>query len=357
MNGRRRFMLQSCAAFALGSLPLAAACGRKRPSSREDVLASIASELAVPAMRVLSELDAQLARALDALPAAPRAADLSPAREALRQALLGWERAYTFRSGPFVESNAFLRAKFWPVRKSSFEALLLGTDPIDAARVGALGVDVKGLYALERLLWAPRADAPGEPLFSARPERARALANALAADVQKHDQAAAQLLGDGSAFARRFAAAGQASIVLLVNQLIESVEAVVNDRLERALGLHQNRRLKPGELLGDFSGLSSELVCTTLRQVRALYLGPANDGLGVLVKQIAPEIDAHLRDALQGAVAAAEALGAPLEQVVVHDATKLEHARDQARALERAFKAELTSVLGVTLSIAAGDGD
>jgi predicted lipoprotein len=357
MNGRRRFVLQGCAAFVLGSVPLAAACGRKRPASRGDVLARVASEVAVPAMRVLAALNAQLSRALHALPTAPRGAALDPARKALGLALLAWERAYTFRSGPFVESNAFLRAKFWPVRKSSFEALLLGTDPIDAGRIGALGVDVKGLYALERLLWAPRPDAPGEPLFSARPERARALASALAADIEKHGQAAAQLLGDGSAFTTRFAADGQASIVLLVNQLIESVEAVVNDRLERALGLHRHGRLKPGELLGDFSGLSTELVCTTLRQVRALYLGPADDGLGLLVKQVAPQIDAHLRDALQAAVAAAEALGAPLEQAVSHAATKLEGARDQARALERAFKAELTSALGVTLSIAAGDGD
>lgn len=357
MSSRRRFLLQSCAACVLGSLPLAAACGRKRASSREDVLASLASGVAVPAMRALSELDARLARALHALPPVPRSADLEPARKALAQALLGWERAYTFRNGPFVESNAFLRVKFWPVRKSSFEALLLGPEPIDAARVAALGVDVKGLYALERLLWAPRADAPGEPLFSARPERARALAVALAADIEKHGQAAAQLLGDGSAFASRFVAGAQASVVLLVNQLIESVEAVVNDRLERALGLHQNGRLKPGELLGDFSGLSTELVCTTLRQVRALYLGPAEDGLGVLVKQVAPQIDAHLRSALRGAVGAAEALGAPLEQAVLRDATKLERAREQARTLERAFKAELTSALGVTLSIAAGDGD
>jgi predicted lipoprotein len=357
MNGRRRFVLQGCAALAFGGLPFAAGCGRKRGSSRADVLASIAGEVAVPAMRAIADVDAQLTRSLRALPPAPHSRHLDAARKALARALVAWERAHAFRSGPWVEANAFLRAKFWPVRKSSFDALLLGSDSIDSARIAALGVDVKGLYALERLLWEQRADAPGEPLITARPERGRALASALADDVERHAQAAAELLADGNAFVQRFAADGQASVALLVNQLIENVEAIVTDRLERALGLHEHQRLKPGALLGDFSGLSTELVCVTLRQVQALYVGAADDGLGVLVKQSAPQIDAHLRDALGSALRAVEAIGAPLERAVLQDADKLKRASAQTRALESAFKAELTSALGVTLSIAAGDGD
>jgi predicted lipoprotein len=154
-----------------------------------------------------------------------------------------------------------------------------------------------------------------------------------------------------------FAQAGQASVALLVTQLVETVEVIVTDRFERVIGLQRNARLKPGELLGDFAGLSTQLTLATLRQVEALYLGAHEDGLSALVQQSAPEIDTHLRSLLREALHASAAIAGPLERVVRRDASPIERARERAKALELAFKVELTSALAVTLSIAAGDGD
>jgi predicted lipoprotein len=354
MSTRRLFLKRGASALLLAC---AAQTGCKRRASREAVLRTIATGVALPAIRALPELDTRLVRAVEALPSAPSLNDLTAARAALAASLLAWERAYTFRSGPLVESSAFLRARFWPVRKSSFHELLLGEGAIDAQRVAQLGVDLKGLFALERLLWERSEGGGGGLLFTQRPERARALAYALASDVQRRSQQAASLLGDGAAFAARFAQAGQESVALLVNQLVETSEAIVTDRFERVLGLQQNNRLRPGELMGDFSQLTTELTVTTMRGMRALYLGAREDGLSVLVQQAAPTIDAHVRSALAQAVAASEALGAPLAQLVVRDAAKVRSARELAKALELAFKVQLPSALGVTLSIAAGDGD
>jgi predicted lipoprotein len=249
MITRRKLLVQGASTLAVTSLSFGAA-GCKKQLSREDVLATLARDVALPNMRALSQVDAQLLRAVAALPPVARAQELAAPRAALAQALLAWERAYVFRSGPLVESNAFLRARFWPTRKSSFHELLLGQEAIDPARVGALGVDVKGLFALERLLWERLTPAEGERLlFEARPERARSLAIALAQDIQLHGERAEKLRGDGSAFVTRFARAGQASVALLVTQLVETVEAIVTDRLARVLGLHQNGRLKLGELI------------------------------------------------------------------------------------------------------------
>jgi predicted lipoprotein len=256
-----------------------------------------------------------------------------------------------------VESNAFLRARFWPVRKSSFHALLAGEGAVDAPAVAALGVDVKGLFALERLFWEQVSEPVQGVLFETRPERARSLALSLAQDITTHAESAAKLLGGGSRFVRKFAKGGQQNVALLVTQLVQSVEAIVADRLDRVLGLHKNGRLKPGELLGDFSGLSTQLTCVSLREIRTLYLGASDDGLSALVKQAAPDIDAHLRTLLADALRATEAIGAPLERAVLNAAGSIESARDRVKALELAFKVELPSALGVTLSIAAGDGD
>jgi predicted lipoprotein len=356
MITRRGFLAQGSSALLLSHVASASGC--KRSVTREDVLAALARGVALPAMRVLADVDARLSSSLQALPDLPTARDLAAARAALAAAILAWERAYVFRSGPLVESNAFLRARFWPVRQSALHALLLGADAIDDARVAALGVDVKGLFALERLLWERVPSEQGDGfLFERAPVRSRALALALARDVAAHGAQAARLLGDGRAFVQKFAEGGQGQLTLLVTQLVQSVEALFTDRLERVLGLYKSGRLKSGELLGDFSGLSTRALCTSLHEVCALYLGAHEDGLSALVKQAAPSIDAHLRSALSQARSAADAIGSPLEHVVAHDARKIERARERVKAVELGFKVELTSALGVTLSIAAGDGD
>jgi predicted lipoprotein len=354
MITRRRFLLQSSSALALGS---AAFAGCKRNLTRADALSAIAQDVALPAIRALSPVDARLVEAIEALPAAPQRDQLAAPRAALAAAILAWERAYVFRIGPLVESNAFLRARFWPVRASSLHALLGQDDAIDAARVSALGVDVKGLFALERLLWERQEADANALLFELRPERARTLALALAKDVQLRAATAERVLGSGKNFVRSFAAGAQQSLSLLVTQLVESVEAIVTDRYERVLGLARNGRLKQGDLLGDFAQLSTEITCAALDEIRRLYQGRDDDGLGALVKQAAPAIDAHVRRALDEASESAQAIGGPLEQVVRRDASKIERARERAKALELAFKVELPSALSITLSIAAGDGD
>jgi predicted lipoprotein len=357
MISRRLFLAQGSSAFVIAGSSGLAAC--KRNVTRPEVLRAIAEDVALPAMRALPEEDARLVRAIDALPALPSVQSLAAVKSALSSALLAWERAYLFRTGPLVESNAFLRARFWPVRKSSFHELLLGDAPVDPAHVAQLGVDLKGLFALERLFWerVPREGGGEAVLFELRPERARVLASSLAKDVQRHSDAAAALLGDGKAFVVRFARGSKDSVALLVNQLVESSEAIVTDRLERALGLQRNGRLHPGDLLGDFSNLTTELTVTGVKGLSALYLGAREDGLCLLVQQAAPAIDAHLRSAFRKALKDCETLAAPLAQLVAHDAAKIERARDSMKALELALKVELPSALGVTLSIAAGDGD
>jgi predicted lipoprotein len=352
---RRRFLVESAALALVGSG--LAAC--KRSLTRADVLRSLAENVALPGMRALSEVDARLLRAVQALPPTPSTSSLGEVQGALGAALLAWERAYVFRVGPLVESNAFLRARFWPVRKSSFHELLLGDGPIDEANVAQLGVDRKGLFALERLFWerVPRPGGGEALLFELRPERARGLAISLAKDVQRRSNEAAALLADGKAFVEQFARGGQEHVALLVNQLVESSEAIVSDRFERVLGLYRNGRLHAGELLGDFSGSTTQLTITALRGLSALYLGARADGLCALVQQAAPAIDAHLRAAFGRALEGSEALAAPLAQLVARDASSIERARDRVKVLELALKVELPSALGVTLSIAAGDGD
>jgi len=315
-------------------------------------LRQLVLEVAVPDLRALPETSASLVQALQL---AAKGGSLGSARTALQKALLAWQRVQAFRNGPAVDSNALLRSTFWPSREQSIAAVIEGSAAIDAALVENLGVDAKGLYALELMLFD--AEFQSSWFDATHAPRALALATAFAVDVRARAQAVQELLGDGHAFADKFAAGGQESINRLVNQLVETSETIAADRLLRVLGLQEHDRLLPGQLHGGYSGLSTQLALAWLTATQRLYLGAHESGLCTLVKQVAPEIDKRVREAFAAAVASLKALDGPLEQVVLHARPRLQEAASKAKALEVALKSDLAASLGVTLSIVSGDGD
>lgn len=328
----------------------------KRPPTRPEVLEALVREQVVPDIRELAGVNEALTRASRALEKAPSAARLESVRAAFRQTLLAWERAHTFRVGPLVDSNAFLRAAFWPVRGDVLEPLITGSAPLDAAAVGSLGVDGKGLFALERLLWD---GPPGAPLWLEGPHQARArnFARLLAEDVEARAAAGLKLLGDGRAFARSFAADGQASLTRLVTHDVETLESIVVDRLQRGLALQQQGRLRPGEVPADLSGLSLQVSAVQLEALQGRYAGRDGLGLEALVVQAAPALAPRIRAALDQALSALRALSVPLLRVLAESPARVEHALAQVKAVEVAYKSELATALAVTLALTAGDGD
>src|SRR5262249_37785288 len=101
------------------------------------------------------------------------------------ETLLAWERASCFPTMELTTSHALLRALFWPIRVGAVQSLVSGTGSLDQHMVSELGVDRKGLFALEFLLFGapgqgvqPLVEAPGTTGM-----RARLLSLAIAENV------------------------------------------------------------------------------------------------------------------------------------------------------------------------------
>lgn len=347
MMNRRVFVMSSAC------LAMTGWAGCRNIATRESVLRQLVLQVAVPELQALPKVSRELASALHQVKHGD-AASLENAQRALRKALLAWQRVQAFRNGPVVESNALLRSTFWPARRLAIGSVIEGNATIHSALVESLGVDAKGLFALELMLFEQTAR---EEWLGPHGERVIALAAAFADDVRERADAVLRQLGDGRAFADKFAAGGQESLNRLVNQLVETSETIAADRLLRVLGLQEHDRLLPGQIYGGFSGLSAQLPLASLITTQSLYLGVDDAGLCALVKQVSPAIDTRVRSTFAAALAALKALSGPLEQVVRRDRKLLVQAADAAKALEVALKSDLASALGVTLSIVSGDGD
>jgi predicted lipoprotein len=258
-----------------------------------------------------------------------------------------------------VDTNALLRAAFWPARPAAIEAALNGTLSIDDALVEALGADAKGMYAVGALLFPldldeMRALAAFE---GGAGERRRGLLFALARNVASHAESANRALGTGRDFAERYGAAGQESVSRLVNQMVSTVETLAFNRLGLVLGLAENRMLKPAEVEGWPSGSSTALAQAELTGIARLYGTSKRGGLGELVRAVAPAIDLRVQQRLDEALKAVRQLSAPLERVVMENRAALAAAVASTKALELSLKVDVASALGVTLTFQTGDGD
>ncbi len=351
---RREFLLQSGAlALSVAALP-----GCHAPPTRAQVLADLVRDVAVPDLKSIVFYSAALESHVQQLQREPSSLTLRNTQDAWKRALVAWKRAYAFREGPLVETSALLRALFWPARTQAIEDLLRGQQPIDDVSIDALGVDVRGLFGMEVLLFAPDAlDAPLMRLSSTVNTRPRDLLAAYARNVSHYARAAHAAIGPGEAFAAAFSGAGQESLNRLVNQMVATVESVGLERLQLVIDHAGAGFLRVSDVEGGLSGSSHVLLQTVLGASQRLYLGVEGKGLTALVAPASQAIDAKLRAAFTKAVSATQAIHAPLERVVKTQPFLLEAAAGAVKELEVSLKSELASGLGVTLTFTAGDGD
>jgi uncharacterized protein len=324
---------------------LVVACNRA--PSREEVVRDLVAHRLVPDQRALAERARELTSVLATL---KPGAELGPAQRAWRDALLAWERVYVFRLGPIVDNSGLLRARFWPLRVQQLEQRVHAPPPLDEPTVDQLGVDLRGMYALEWLLFVDgdtlRAD-------SAQGALARAAASAFAQNVQHYADDGLDKLRNGVELANKLSERGQETISKMVNQLIATVETLATDRLAIVLEMHAFKNLRVNEVQGAPSGSSRELVLAQLRAADRIY----RHGLGALVQPVAPQIDERVRARFDKALRLVNEIDGPLELVVVRDRKKLEEAFRALKELELTTKVDLASALGVTLTFTAGDGD
>jgi predicted lipoprotein len=350
---RRRF-LQGLGGVTAATL--VTACTRATPSdARAAALTATSERVLLPAIQEIVASSRALVSAIAPLRTTPNADQLTAARSAWRQACLAWQRGQAFQHGPLVTTGALLRAAFWPTRPSAIAELVQSPTPIDPEQVAALGVDVKGLFALEHLLFeAPRTGAVW--VVGEQSARATQLAAALADDIVLHATRVDRAVGASAPFTAEYAAGGQQNVDRLVNQLLATTEAAAA-RLTRVLTLHQAQRLRSVDVQAAPSGLSSDVLKAWLSVNARIYAAADTDGLATLVRSAAPALHTSIERAFASATHSLGQLSEPLERIVVQSPAPLTAALRDIKALEVALRAELASALGVALTFASADGD
>jgi predicted lipoprotein len=370
------------------------ACNEPVPEKtpRKQALESVTRDIFIPMLTQL-ELGAGVlddaAQELCAPPAAERSmVRLDETRAAWSRACERWKLSDVMSFGPHLMAPHMFASDidFWPVREGSIDALLgaamgAGDEDGGVAEAGkalpelpeTLTASQKGLPAIEYLLFGPRDQTLAAFRDGARGDQRCAYLQRMT-DTLAHDTSELRRV-----FAEEFAPdftlehnpnerydSVNEAFGELVNNMVFAVETVRGTRLAKPLGLTAGGVPQPELVESRYSEQSIRAAVAVLEGVRLVFLGeaPGDDsppthiyGIHSVLQSRGLDFSSEYTSLHLAAVAALEAIPAPLSQAVVDDAAKVQLARDAITDLLMLLQVDVAQALSVTATFGRNDGD
>ncbi|HEX4981903.1 MAG TPA: imelysin family protein [Ilumatobacteraceae bacterium] len=300
--------------------------------SRDDVVAAITAEVIVPGYDRLATTTETLQTAIEDVCAQPSDARLTVAQEAWRDARQAWSATRAYRFGPATDDRTMSKIDF-PIDPQKITDLLAGTEPVDVETVGALGSDQRGLGGVEAALFGndPTDDRSCEYAASASE-----LVATTAVELSDEWEVGSDL-------------PTQDVIELVVNGIVFALGDVADMRLGLASGATTGIPA-PAEADGGSAHSARDDMLAVLDGVDALV-----DHLDPLVSSQSAQTAERLATQLANARTNIELIPSPLATATDIDAIASAYRSTTAALL--IARAEVASLLGVTLTLGDADGD
>jgi predicted lipoprotein len=348
----RRALLPALVAIVVGaSCVLVATRDQRAGAAGNDVYPHLARNVAAPGYERLAETTAELSDSVAALCASPGSENLAAAQEAWAGAWRAWNRLPVFRFGPgFNASRLSFPADPTKIDLVSAGGVPMVGPPFTLESVGLTGADIRGLEAVEYLLFGPD-PTPNECAYAL---------------------AAAQIVAGHGRDLELGWNHGRAGQPAIVGELADPKRAISFANTQAALDLVVNGMLKASseavllteEVLMPKPGRARATIHTgdrvqdNLWAVQSAYFGStgkrSGPGIEELVAKRSPAASTRTADAIRDAVAAARPLPERLSDAPPGE---LRRAYQAARKLYRLLETEVAAQLDVTINLTDTDGD
>lgn len=337
---------------------------------RSELLANVASEIIVPSYEALHESVDALDAAVAAFATDPTATNLEAAQGALRAARLAWQDASLFQFGPAESVALRTSLNTYPVDVDRVEAnvasgdyILGAVDNRDAVGFPTLGYLLHGVGDGEDEILAAYAAAPDA---AARLTYLQDNVDFIAEAVD----ATAEAWSPGGDYLGMFLSEANAgvdvgsSLGMMINAFILHYERFIRDgKIGIPAGVRSAGVPRPTSTEAYYGGYSAELAAASLRAVQRLFRGDALSGASgtglddYLQALDAQPLAAQIVTELDEAIAAVEALEDPLAEQIERDNDPVLAAFQELQDVIVLLKADMTSILGVTITFQDNDGD
>lgn len=337
---------------------------------RPAMLAHYAEAVIRPAYAELDASVEALDAAVEAFAEAPSAERLAAAQARLKAARLAWQDANLFQFGPAETTALRTSINTYPVDVERVEANVASGSYVlgavanrAAAGFPTLGYLLHGVGATDADVLAAYADAP-----DAAGRRDYLRANA--AFVREAVAATAGAWAPNGAYTATFLDAANAgtdvgsSLGMLLNAFLLHYERFSRDgQIGIPAGVRSAGVPRPTLTEAFYGGYSAELAAANLRATRRLFRGDAlagASGAGLddyLAALGADALAAQITAEFDEAVAAVGALDDPLSAQIERDNAPVLTAFQQMQDVVVLLKADMMSLLGVTVTAQDNDGD
>lgn len=326
----------------------------------------IANDVIVPGYEQLAGDTAALAQAVEAVCATPDAPTFDAARTAWDGAQQAWASTAAYRLGPIRWQRLTADIEY-PVDADKVDALAAdGTAPVTSAELDELGADVRGLNAVQQLLFGiddvagltPRACSYAAAAATLSATSAAELVTAWTDGAEGEPAALTQMTqpGDDSMWS-------DTTEVLedLLNTSLSALTTVADMQLGPATGA-TTEAPEPTEADPGPAQRALQDAQATIASVQAVWGSPSGDGAGGFAALVPTGVDETVSTALAAALEQLGTVAVPIAQLDPADPdsgdlTALRDAYEQAVAARTALRTEVASQLGLTVAFSDADGD
>ena len=336
------------------------------------MLQNVADNIILPQLTDLQSNVNALNAASDAFTAEVNESNLVKLQSAWIEAYTAWQHANAFNFGPGGEEGTKRRfveeVGTFPVSEIKIESNIVNNN---MSMTGS-NRDARGFLAIEYLIF--RVDEDNGTIvasFSAgfAWENRRAYLDAIVNKLkaQTDDVVTAWTSGYAQSFVTNNGKDVGSSTSLLYNEFVRSFESIKNFKVGLPAGLLAGQTQAEPELVeAYYSGISLAILKEHLSAIENIWYGRSAEGTdGIGFKEYLENVKggddliASTEAQLVAVHAALNTLPADerLSEQVIDNATEVESFFDELQQHTRYFKSDMSSLLGISITYASGDGD
>jgi predicted lipoprotein len=332
---------------------------------RPEMLSNYGNNIIIPAFEELQSTTAELQAAADNFNNERTAGHLENLQTALKNTRLAWQKVNPFQFGP--SESVLLRSS-------------LNTYPVDTAKVNenissgdySFGTidsrDATGLPALGFLLHGAGDNDEILAMYTSDPEAENSityLLDNISFIKEQIDTATNDWQPAGGDYIGTFLSDENAgtdvgsSLGMLINSYVLHYERYLRDgKIGIPAGVRSAGVIRPSSTEAYYGGYSLELAVANLQQIERVFTG--GEGIGLddnLAALGAEDLSDEILSQIEEAQSALEQLNDPLSQQIGEDNEPVLTAFEELQDIITLFKADMTSVLGITITYQDNDGD
>jgi len=374
MNNTQPFTL---ATFLISFLLILSSCGSGGPDlsdsdfDRALMIQNYGNNVILPSYNALQERVDDLQSSITDFSENPTTENLSSAQEELKQARLAWQDANLFQFGP-AESNALRTSvNTFPADTDQIESNIdsgdytLGTlSNTAAAGFPTLGYLLHGIGNSDEEIVSQYVD------DSNAENRTQYLQDNITFIKNNIDNVVTEWGSNGGDFISTFVSEENAgtdvgsSLGQLVNALVLHYERFIRDgKIGIPAGVRSAGVPRPEATEAFYAGYSVELAIANTRAAKRLFLGNnlnSEEGVGLddnIEALDASELSDQIVTDFDEAIAALQNLNDPLSENIENNNEPVLDAFSELQNLVVLMKADMASILGVTITFQDNDGD